>query len=100
VKAVDEFEAERDQERDKEQEVGQIVRDLGAGGVDVDIDAIGDEQQRRGNHPHVNDAGQWVKAAIKVGSLVQRGLDRTGQSNIAHGIISPLSQWPDFAWCT
>ena len=78
VEAVDEFEAERNQQRDKEQEIGQIGRDLGAGRVDVDIDAVGDEQQRGRHDPRVDDARQRMKAAIEVWSLSAGGFDRTG----------------------
>ena len=44
MEAVDELEAERDQECNEQQQIGQISRDLGARGVDIDIDAVGDEQ--------------------------------------------------------
>ena len=78
VEAVDEFEAERDQQCDKKQEIGQVGRDLGAGRVDVDIDAVGDEQQRGRHDPRVDDARQRMKAAIEVWSLSAGGFDRTG----------------------
>ena len=77
VKAVDEFEGERNQECDEEQKVRQIGRHLGAGRVDVDIDAVGDEQQRGGHHSHVDDTRQRMKAALEVWSLSNCGLDRT-----------------------
>ena len=44
VEAVDELEAERDQQRDEQQKIGQIGRHLRAGLVDVDVEAVGDEQ--------------------------------------------------------
>jgi hypothetical protein len=52
VEAVDELEAERDQQGDKEQQERQISRYLGAGRVDIGIDAVGDVQQGGSDHPH------------------------------------------------
>ncbi len=45
VEAIDEFEAERDHKCDEQQDEGQVSRDLRAGLVDIDIKAIGDEQE-------------------------------------------------------
>ena len=65
MKAVDEFEAERDQQRDQQQQIGQVACYLGAGRVDIGVDAVGHEQQRGRDHAHVYDAGQRVKAAVE-----------------------------------
>jgi hypothetical protein len=45
VETIDEFEAERDDERYEQQDEGQVGRDLRAGLVDIDIKAVGHEQE-------------------------------------------------------
>ena len=44
VEAVDELESQRDQKRNEQQNVRKIGRDLGAGRIDVDVNAVGNEQ--------------------------------------------------------
>ena len=78
MEAVDELEAERNQQGDKEQEIGQIIRHPRAGRIDVGIDAVGNEQEGSGDHPHVDNAGQWMKAFVEIRTPAQGGLDRTG----------------------
>jgi hypothetical protein len=78
VEAVDEFEAERNQKRNKEQKVGQIIRYPGAGRIDVGIDAVGNEQQGGSDHAHVDNARQWMKSLVEIRSPSQGRLDRTG----------------------
>jgi hypothetical protein len=63
VEAVDEFEAERDQKRDEEQQERRERRDFDAGGVDVRIDAVGDEQQDGGDNAPEENAGKRVNSA-------------------------------------
>ena len=67
MKAVDELEAERDQQRDEQQKVRQIGGDLGAGGVDVDVNAVGDEQQPAGQNSEKQDHRQRVEALVEIG---------------------------------
>ena len=67
VEAVDELEAERDQKRDEQQDVGQVSRDPGAGRVDVGIDAVGDEQQSCGENAEEQDHRQRVETLVEIG---------------------------------
>ena len=78
MKAVDEFEPERNQQGDEQQKIGQIRGDAGAGGIDVGIDAVDDKQERSRYHPHVDDALQRIDAAVEVRPLFDRRLDRAG----------------------
>ena len=78
MEAVHEFEGERDQESDEEQEVRQETRDPRAGGVDIGVDAVGNEQQPGCNDAQIDNAGQWMKTAIEVRALFQCWLYRTG----------------------
>ena len=66
VETVDEFEAERDQERHEQQDVGQVGGDPHAGCVDVDVDAVGDVQQSGGEDAEEQDHGQRVKPLVEV----------------------------------
>ena len=79
VEAVDELEAERDQQRDEQQEIGQVGRDLGAGRVDVGIEAVGDEQQSAGEDAEEQDHRQRVEALVEIGAGEGR-LDRRRRS--------------------
>ena len=67
MEAVDELEAERDQQRDEEQQERQVTGDLGAGGIDVGIDAVGDEQDAGGNDAQEEDPGQRIEALVEIG---------------------------------
>jgi hypothetical protein len=49
VKAVDELETERDEQRDAEQQEGQRRPRLHAARAHVDVDAVGDEEQSESN---------------------------------------------------
>ena len=51
VEAVDELEAERDEQRDTEQHEWQPAGRWHAALVDVDVDAVGDEEQRQARTP-------------------------------------------------
>ncbi len=66
VETVDEFEAERDQERHEQQDVGQEGGDPHAGGVDVGVDAVGDEQQSGGEDAEEQDHGQRIETLVQV----------------------------------
>ena len=96
VEAVDEFEAERDQQRDEKQDIGQVGRDPRAGGVDIDIDAVGDEQQRGCHHPQINDPRQRMKAACRGPALGagQARLIRVTQRRSLK--FSPSPRWAQF----
>ncbi len=63
METVDELEAERDQQRDEQQNEGRIARDLGAGRVDIGVDAVGDEQQHRGDGAREDDGGHRIEGA-------------------------------------
>ncbi len=67
VEAVDEFKAERDQERHQQQQIGQVGRHLDAGRVDVGIDAVGDKQQPGGENAEEHDQGQGIEALVEIG---------------------------------
>ena len=67
MEAVDELEAERDQQRDEQQDEGQVGRDLGAGRVDVGIDAVGDEQQPGGENAEEEDHRQRIETLVEIG---------------------------------
>ena len=43
MEAVDEFEAERDQQRDKQQKKGRVTRNFAARIADIGVNAVGDE---------------------------------------------------------
>ncbi|MET4829202.1 hypothetical protein ABH972_006791 [Bradyrhizobium ottawaense] len=94
MEAVDEFEAERDQERDEQQDVGQVARHACAGRVDVDIDAVGDEQQPRGEDAEEQDHRQRIEALVEIwprGRLDRRGIGyRAVECNIGH-VWTPLN---------
>ena len=77
VKAVDELEAERDQQGHEQQDVREKVSPA-CRSLNVDIDAVGDEQQCRGNDAHEDDAGQRMKATIKIRPLADCGFYRAG----------------------
>ncbi len=78
MEAVDELEAERNQQGDEQHEIGQEARDPGPGRVDVGIDAVGDEQQGCGNDAEINNACQRMKAFIEIRSLFEGRLNRAG----------------------
>ncbi|MGY4361614.1 hypothetical protein ACVW0J_008107 [Bradyrhizobium sp. i1.7.7] len=88
VEAVDEFEAERDQQRDEQEDVGQEGRHLRAGRVDVDIDAVGNEQQACGKDAEEQDHRERVKTLVEIwpGSRLDRRriAYRTVECNICH----------------
>jgi hypothetical protein len=48
---------------------------------------VGDIEQRSSDHPRVNDAGQGMKAAIKVRTAPVGGPDRAGERNVTHVIL-------------
>jgi hypothetical protein len=77
MKTVDEFEAQRDQERDKEQEKRQVTFNFRAGGIDIGIDAVGHEQDGGGDHAQEQDSGQRIEALVEIGPTPCR-LDRAG----------------------
>jgi len=77
VKTVHELEGKRDQERDEEQDEWEKCGDPHPGRVHVDIDAVGNEQQRRRNDPHEYDAGQRMDTAVEIGTLSPCWLDQT-----------------------
>ena len=92
MEAVDELKAERDQQRDEQQDVRQISRDLGAGRVNIDVDAVGDEQKPGSEDPEKQDHGQWVKTFIEIwsgGRLDRRSVGHSGiQCYVTH--LTPL----------
>ena len=47
MESVDELEAERDQQRHDQQQIGQVARELGAGGVDVGVNCRIQTPRRR-----------------------------------------------------
>ncbi|MEY9680403.1 hypothetical protein ABIF13_001177 [Bradyrhizobium elkanii] len=70
MEAVDEFEAERDQQCDEQQDIRQERSDARAGGVDIGIDAVGNEQQRGRNHAQIDNPGERMKALVEVRTLL------------------------------
>ena len=56
VKAVDELEAERNEQGDEQQDVGHKRCNARVRRANIGVDAIGDEQQGRGNDTHDQDA--------------------------------------------
>ena len=74
VEAVDEFEAERDQQRHEQQNIGQVGGDPHAGRVDVGVDAVGDVQQPGGEDAEEQDHGQRIEPLVEVWPRVR--LDR------------------------
>ena len=75
MKAVDELKPERDQQRDEKKQEGRIARDLRAGGVDVGVDTVGDEQQDGGDDPPKDNAGQRINRTAQIRTLAGRGFD-------------------------
>ncbi|MGY3411573.1 hypothetical protein ACVWZV_007686 [Bradyrhizobium sp. GM5.1] len=94
VEAVDEFEAERDQQRDKQEDVGQIARDPRAGRIDIRIDAVGHIEQARGEDAEEQDHRQRIEALVEIwprGRLDRRGIGyRAVECNIGH-VWRPLN---------
>ena len=84
MEAVDELEAERDQQRDEQEDEGRVGLDLCTGGIDVDPDAVSNEQQRRSDDAQVHDAGERMKTTIEVRAPTQGRFDGAGQSNVTH----------------
>jgi hypothetical protein len=66
VKSVDELEAERNEQGDEQQDIGDKRRNARVRGANIGVDAVGDEQQGRGNDAHDEYALQRVKAAVEV----------------------------------
>ena len=66
VEAVDEFEAERDQQCHEQQDIGQVGGDPHAGRVDVGVDAVGDVQQSGGEDAEEQDHGQRIEPLVEV----------------------------------
>jgi hypothetical protein len=67
VEPIDELETERNQQRHHQQQIRQIARDLGAGGVDIGINAVGHEQKPGGDDPKKDDHRQRVETLIEIG---------------------------------
>jgi hypothetical protein len=74
VEAVHELESERDEQCHEQQHIGQVGRQLCAGGLNVVVQAVGDEQQSGRENPGEQDHGQRVESFIEIGPL--RRLDR------------------------
>jgi len=66
METVDEFESERDQQRDEQQKVGKIAGDPGAGGVDIGLNAVVDEKSAGRQNSKKQDHRQGVKALIEI----------------------------------
>ena len=77
MEAVDELEAERNEQGDEEQDIGYEGRDLRAGRIDIFVQTIGDEQQPAGQDAAEQDHGQRIEALVEVGAFHCR-LDRAG----------------------
>jgi hypothetical protein len=95
VKAVDELETERNQQRDEEEQEGRVARDFRAGGVDVGIDAVGDEQQDGRDNSPKDDTGQGVNGTAagsiepgKTATLLMRPLIRSKGPHICAGYVT------------
>ena len=87
VKAVDEFEAQRNQQRHHQEQVGQIIRYFGASGINVGINAVGDKQQSGSQDAEENDHRQRVETLVEIGScrrLDRPALDAFTKCNIGH----------------
>jgi hypothetical protein len=68
VEAVDKLEAEGDQQRDKQQQIGQKRRDPGAAGVDVGIEAVRHVEQTTCKQQQKDDNGARIDRTIKLGA--------------------------------
>ena len=83
-----------DQLRDEQEDVGQEGRHLGAGRVDVDIDAVGNIEQACGKDAEEQDHRQRIKALVEIGPggrLDRRWIGyRTVECNIGH-VWTPLN---------
>jgi hypothetical protein len=67
VEAVREFEAERDQQGDEQQDKWHVGCHRGVGRIDIDVQAVGDEQQSTGQNPTKQDHGQRIEAFVEIG---------------------------------
>jgi len=56
-----------DQKHNEQENIGHVGRDLGAGGFDIRIDAVGNEQQAGGKDTEEQDHGQRSEAFIEIG---------------------------------
>src|SRR3954454_5492891 len=94
VEAVDEFEAERDQEGDDKEDIGQVARDPRAGRIDIRIDAVGHIEQARGEDAEEQDQCQRIEALVEIwprSRLDRRGIGyRAVECNIGH-VWTPLN---------
>src|SRR4051812_24328622 len=88
VEAIDEFESERDQQRHKEQQVGQVCGDFGAGLRDIAVEAVGDEQEGGANDAKEDNDGAWINWMIELGSSYsfcwRRRNGGIGRGNVGH----------------
>ncbi len=96
MEAVDELEAERNQKRDEQQDVGQEGRHPRAGRVDVDIDAVGHKQEPGRKDAKEQDQRQRIEAFVEIGPgsrLDGRGFAyRSVECYIGH-VRRPLTFW-------
>ncbi|MGY4442951.1 hypothetical protein ACVWWR_005967 [Bradyrhizobium sp. LM3.2] len=94
METVDEFEAERNQERNDKQDIGQVARDPGTGRIDIGIDAVGHIEQAHGQDAEEQDHRQRIEALVEIwprGRLDRRGIGyRVVECNIGH-VWTPLS---------
>ncbi len=75
MEAVDELEAERDEQGNEQQEEGHVRSYRSTGRSYVDVQAVGDEQQSGRQNPTEQDHGQRIEAFVEIGPL-HCGLDR------------------------
>jgi hypothetical protein len=93
MEAVDELEAERDQEGDEQQDEGRIAGHLRAGRIQILIDAVGHEKQPGRQDSHEDDRGQRMLSAVEIGALAPCRLDQARQCrDVGHGVPSPSPQ--------
>src|SRR6185503_21115524 len=94
MEAIDELEAERDQQGDEQKKTGQVGRRLHAGRFDVRVQAIRHEQYAGAEESEEQDQCERIGRGIelrlvslpKVGGAVQRCGD------ISHGVLEMMPE--------
>lgn len=68
VKAIHELKAERNQKGNEEQKIGEVRRNFGTRRVNIDIDAVGNEERADCQNAKKQYHGQRVEALIEIWS--------------------------------
>ena len=88
MKAVDELETERDQQRNKQQQVRQERRGLSAAVVDVGVKAVGNEQERGPDDSKECDDAHNIVGPIQFGAAGGGGgTNRHVRGKIGHNYL-------------